>query len=172
MTQHRTSAAVIVIAVGLLSGCAQVPGAQTPADTGRPLETIASLPEGADPTPGTAGGVPPVTAVTVEQFDTTSAAERAAAAAPPTRPTSSEVALGTTIASLGNPAEPGFWAETPLVTAVRQGRLDNPATGRSVQVELRPSGGTPGSGTRVSLPALRVLEAPLTALPELRVTGL
>jgi hypothetical protein len=112
---------------------------------------------------------PPRGAVTVEQFDTTTAAERAEAAAAP--PVSKEQRLGTTIASLGNPADPGFWAETGMVTAPVAGRLEYPATGKSVQVELRPSGGTPGSGTRVSLPAMRVLEAPLTGLPELVVFG-
>jgi len=80
--------------------------------------------------------------------------------------------LGTTVASLGDPADPGLWAETPLVTAPRPGRLEDPATGASVEVELRPSGGAPGSGTRASLPALRALGVPLTGLPELRVIGL
>ncbi|MFV0333016.1 MAG: hypothetical protein ACK5JR_02945 [Tropicimonas sp.] len=113
------------------------------------------------------GGVtPPAGAVTAEQFDTTSPAERAAAAAPV-----SGERLGTTVGSLGNPAEPGFWAVTGLVEQVRPGRLDYPAGGTSVQVELRPSGGEAQSGTRVSLAAMRVLGVPLTDLPELVVSG-
>ncbi|WP_242500514.1 hypothetical protein [Tropicimonas sp. IMCC6043] len=110
--------------------------------------------------------VPVADAATPEQFDTTTAEQRAAAAA---APVISEMRLGTTIASLGDPTDPGFWAETALVDKVVMGRLEYPTEGTSVQVELRPSGGAPGSGTRVSLPAMRVLKAPLTALPELTV---
>jgi hypothetical protein len=153
----------------LLAGCAAI-DRPSPAGEAPGTAVPASLPEGADPAPGTAAGAPPETAVTVEQFDTTSAAERQAAAA--AVPQAAEQALGTTIASLGDPAQPGFWAETPLVDTVRQGRLTYAATRQSVTVELRPSGGAPGSGTRVSLPAMRVLGAPLTALAELSVTGL
>lgn len=179
MAQAR--AALLIVLLGV-AGCAQGPFAglrpvapETPADEGAPIATVAglpadALPEGADPTPGTDAAAPPPSAVTVEQFDTTSAAERVAAAEVPTG--APEEPLGTTIASLGDPSLPGFWAETPLVSEVRQGRLTYGATGKSVQVELRPSGEAAGSGTRVSLPAMRVLEAPLTALPELSVIGL
>ncbi|MEO1677412.1 MAG: hypothetical protein AAFU80_04550 [Pseudomonadota bacterium] len=163
-----------VLAPLALAGCAQLglpqlaPRSVAPADPGAPIETVANLPEGADPSPGTAASAPPPRARTVEEFDTTSAAERAAAASdvPSSAP---EEVLGTSIATLGDPTLPGFWAETPLVQAVRPGRLTDPATGNSVQVELRPAG---DAGTRVSLPALRVLEVPLTALPELTVIGL
>ncbi|MFP4328309.1 MAG: hypothetical protein ACLFQL_09895 [Paracoccaceae bacterium] len=78
-------------------------------------------------------------------------------------------ALGRTVASLGDPAEPGLWLETPLVTAQRPGRVELAGTGRSAEVELRPSGGAAGSGSRVSLDAMRALDAPLTGLPELQV---
>ena len=167
-----------MVVAALLAGCGESGPLSSLADgpAGAPIPTVAGLPEGADAAPGTVGGAPPRSAATAEEFDTTSAAERAAAAAPPPRPESgggaAERRLGTTVASLGDPAAPGFWAETPLVDAVRPGRLTDPASGRAVQVELRPSGGAPGSGTRVSLPAFRVLELPLTALPDLTVTGL
>lgn len=158
-----------------LSACGVLPFLQqTERPATAPLDTVASLPEdgaGAVPENTTVTApAPPPEARTVEQFDTTTEQERAEAAAPPPAPQSAK--LGTTIASLGDPSLPGFWAETPLVTEVQPGRLDFPSQGTSVQVELRPSGGAPGSGTRVSLPALRVLEAPLTALPELEVFGL
>jgi hypothetical protein len=175
----RIAGALLVAA--LLGGCAEIRRLSTDAASavGAPVPTVAALPTGADPAPGTAAGAPPPGAATAEEFDTTSPDERAAAAAPSPRPAGgaegpvpAERPLGTTVASLGDPAAPGFWAETPLVAAVRRGRLTDPASGRSVQVELRPSGGAPGSGTRVSLPAFRVLELPLTALPELTVTGL
>lgn len=153
----------VAIAVALLSvaGCAQIRAPFRAAPPVVPAEPAA-------PAPGTVQPPPPRSAVTVEQFDTTTPAERAAAAAPAA---AVEARLGTTIASLGDPSDPGFWAETGLVETVTEGRLEYPATGKSVKVELRPSGGAPGSGTRVSLPALRVLEAPLTDLPELVVYG-
>jgi hypothetical protein len=79
--------------------------------------------------------------------------------------------LGTTVASLGPPADAGLWVETPLVHVVMQGRVEDKATGRIVAVELRPSGGEPGSGSQISLAALQALGLPLTALPELVVYG-
>lgn len=109
---------------------------------------------------------PPTGATTADQFDTTTEAERQAAAAPPP---SAERELGRTVASLGNPANPGFWLETPLVAETTQGRVVYAATGKSVAVELRPIAGAATSGSRISLPALRLLGAPLTGLPELTV---
>lgn len=108
---------------------------------------------------------PPPTARTVEEFDTTSAADRAAAVTP--TQTGGERRLGTTIASLGSPTDPGIWFKTPLVSAVTQGRVEY--NGKSVNVELRPSGGAPGSGSQISLAAMRLIEAPLTGLPEVTV---
>lgn len=110
---------------------------------------------------------PPPAAVTVEQFDTTTAAQRQAAVDTPA-PVGEKV-LGKTIASLGSPTEPGFWLKTPLVTQESQGRVFYPATGKSVQVTLMPIEGPPTAGSRMSLPALRLLEAPLTGLPEVEV---
>ncbi|PRY25961.1 hypothetical protein CLV78_10152 [Aliiruegeria haliotis] len=169
MTFRLIAYGILVIAI---AGCAQVPrGAKGPASTGAPLSgTSQSIgpTEVAVDAPGTDSPPPPPSARTVEQFDTTTGAERQAAAA---APATGAARLGTTVASLGDPTDPGFWAETGLVSEPRQGRLEYPASGQSVQVELRPSGGAPGSGTRVSLPALRVLEAPLTGLPELVVFG-
>lgn len=107
---------------------------------------------------------PPANAVTVDQFDTTSAEERAAATVPVA---AVNVALGVTIASLGPPTDPGIWLKTPLVDAVMQGRVTY--NGASVNLELRPSGGAVGSGSQISLAAMRLIEAPLTSLPELTV---
>jgi hypothetical protein len=103
--------------------------------------------------------------VTVEQFDTTSQEERAAAvvASAP----AGDQALGTTIATLGSPAEPGIWLKTPLVTALTAGRIDY--QGKTINIELRPSGGVAGSGSQISLAAMRLIEAPLTSLAELEV---
>jgi hypothetical protein len=55
------------------------------------------------------------------------------------------------------------------VTELAMGRVEYPANGKSVNAELRPSGGEAGSGSQLSLPAMRLLEAPLTGLPEVIV---
>lgn len=135
---------VVPLVVLAFSACA--PAIQSE-DTPKP-ESIAAAPP------------PPVNARTVDDFDTTSEAQRAAASAPATGGRS----LGITVASLGDPAKPGFWIETPLVEADGAGRLVYPANGNSVEVELRP-----GLSSRVSLAALRVLAAPLAELSEIEV---
>ena len=114
---------------------------------------------------GDARKAPPKNATTAEGFDTTTANERAAAAAIVV----SGKQLGKTIASLGSPSEPGFWAKTTLVAAQTAGRLVDPATGKSVQVTLIPIEGPKTAGSRVSLAAMRVLGVSLTGLPKLEV---
>lgn len=121
---------------------------------------IAALPAAARPVPQNAR--------TVEQFDTTTASERAAAE---TAVTSSNPLIGRTIASLGDPAAGGFWLETPLVSAVQIGSVKEVASGNTVSVELRPISGAESAGSRISLAAMRVLEVSLTDLPELDVYG-
>lgn len=108
---------------------------------------------------------PPPDARTVEQFDTTTAEDRAAATAG--APASGARRLGTTIATLGAPTEPGIWLKTPLVGETTMGRVVY--NGASVAVELRPSGGVAGSGSQISLAAMRLIGAPLTGLPEIAV---
>jgi len=122
----------------------------------------------ATPTPKTKDSIAVGTgpAKTAEAMDTTSSAERKAAAAAST-PAKAE--LGRTVASLGDPSQTGFWLMTPLVTAKTKGRVEDPSTGKTAEVELRPSGGAKGSGSQISLAAMRLLEVPLTALPELVV---
>lgn len=108
---------------------------------------------------------PPVNATTAEQFDTTSQEERDAAVV--TAQPAENAPLGTTIASLGSPADPGIWLKTPLVTALSPGQVAY--QGKTINIELRPSGGAAGSGSQISLAAMRLIEAPLTSLPELTV---
>ena len=103
-----------------------------------------------------------------EDFDTTTAQERAIAVAGAAEE-AAERPLGRTVASLGDATAPGLWLETPLVDAAAPGRLSLAAAGTSVLVELRPSGGAAGSGSRASLAALRLLEAPLAGLTEIEV---
>lgn len=76
--------------------------------------------------------------------------------------------LGTTVASLGDPTRPGLWLETPLVSAEAPGRLEA-ENGSSVAVTLMPSGGAPGSGSRISIMAMQALGLGLTDLPTLTV---
>lgn len=110
---------------------------------------------------------PPANARSVDDFDTTTQEEREAAASAPEE--AGERALGSTVASLGDPARPGFWLETPLVTSSTQGRVEFPDTGKSAQVELLPIDGSATAGSRISLAAMRLLDAPLTSLPTLLV---
>ena len=151
---------LILGAAALVGGCAR--------DRGPSDADLAPLPGQIRPMPRPgAAALPGAGAVTAEQFDTTTAEERAAAAAGGP----SGALLGRTVATLGNPADPGFWLETPLVDAPRQGRAVAVSSGRSVQLELRPTGGAAGSGSRISLPALRLLDVGLTGLHELDVFG-
>lgn len=147
-----TQFGISFVGVFLVSACVVPPPVNAP-DEGAMI---------AVETPELAAPPPPETARTVEQFDTTTEEQRVAAAAG----TPGGDLLGTTVASLGDPSRAGFWIETPLVSARGTGRLVYPATGKSADVELIP---IEGGGSRVSLAAWRLLEAPLTDLPVLEV---
>lgn len=110
--------------------------------------------------------VPEAGAITVEALDTTSEAERAAVSVE-SPPVAGEQSLGTVVASLGSPTEPGFWLKTPLVKTRMTGRVLYSANGKSVLVDLIPVEGA--GATQISLPAMRLLEAPLGVLIELQV---
>ncbi len=114
---------------------------------------------------------PPASARTVEQFDTTSKADKAAAedAAKDAAASGEGRALGLTIVSLGDPTQPGLWIKTPLVKEPVKGRVVYPKNGKAVELDLIPLDGPKTAGSRMSLAALRVLEAPLTDLPEVQV---
>ncbi len=148
---------ILLVAASSLWACTPVP--KTP-DVA-PLPTAEARPA---PRPAVK---PPKSARTAEDFDTTSREERVAATRAPQKNGAQK--LGTTIASLGDPTDPGFWAKTPLVKAPTRGRLEDPASGKSVLVELRPLDAASGAGSQVSLPAMRALGVSLTGLPELAV---
>lgn len=116
--------------------------------------------------PETTAPPPPPTAKTAEALDTTTPAQRAAAAAPAEAPSK---VLGKTVASLGSPTEPGLWLKTPLVSSEQQGRVTNPSNGKSSLVTLIPIDGPETAGSRMSLAALRLIEASLTELTEVEV---
>jgi len=141
----------LVLAV---AGCAQL-------GIGPKTDAPASM-----PAPGRIAPAPKPTANSAAAFDTTTAAQRAEAAQ---KPATGEAKLGVTIASLGDPTDPGFWMRTGLVSVESKGRIENPKTGKSAKVTLIPTGKPAGAGSEVSLPALRLLEVPLTELPELTV---
>lgn len=150
---------------GTFSNGAGLP-ANSPRETAMPDDPNAR-PEPRPDTALTSVAKPVQSAHTVEQFDTTTTAQRADAIA--AAPASGERKLGATVGSLGDPTEPGFWLKTPLVSKAVKGRVEYPANGKSVAVNLIPIDGPKTAGSRVSLAALRLMEAPLTGLPELVV---
>jgi len=163
-----------VLAACALTACTtpslRLPGAEGAVAEVDPEEIAAVIEEPAETLDPTPPPPPPPSATTEAEFDTTTEEDRAAAlVAPEPEDEDGEVALGTTIASLGDPTDPGIWLKTPLVDTLTMGRVEYPEAGRSINIELRPSGGEPGSGSQISLPAMRLLEAPLTGLPELEV---
>ena len=76
--------------------------------------------------------------------------------------------LGHTIASLGNPAETGFWLKTPLVDRITRGSVIHENSGASVNLILLPLESS-GTGSQMSLSAMRALGLALTDLPKLTV---
>lgn len=83
-------------------------------------------------------------------------------------PSAASGPLGTTIASLGSPAETGLWLKTPLVAQTGPGRVQA-ASGASVNVTLIPIDGANTAGSRMSLQAMQALGLPLTDLAEVSV---
>lgn len=148
-----------------LAACTDPAWQLTPVSSAVPASAAAAPPpETLDPTPPPP---PPPAARTVEEFDTTSAEDRAAAVT--VVADAVERSLGTTNVSLGPPAEPGIWLKTGLVSVLTPGRVEYLANGKSVNLELRPSGGNASSGSQISLAAMRLLDIPLTALADVRV---
>lgn len=147
----------------LVSGCAGVkwPSLSRPdAQNGTPAKATETDVQGQGVAPV------PTAARTVEQFDTTTEEQRTAASG---SGASGGQDLGLTITSLGAPGEPGFWLKTPLVSAPAKGRVVYAETGKSAQVDLIPIDGPKTAGSRMSLSAMRLIGAPFTGLPEIRV---
>ncbi len=163
MKQVITISAALV----LLAGCA---GQDWPAASHRktpPSDSEAAEGAQGETAPAPEIAAPPPTARTVEEFDTTTKAQKTKAVA--NAAAGGGVDLGATIVSLGAPGEPGFWLKTPLVSAPAKGRVSYPVNGKSVEVDLIPIDGPRTAGSRISLAAMRLLGAPLTGLPEMRV---
>ncbi|SFS06419.1 D-galactarate dehydratase [Yoonia litorea] len=149
-----------LLPIALVAGCSSTAIEDLFATPEPVVETpVATL----DPTPPPP---PAETARTVDEFDTTTAADREAAV---TLASAVDASLGTTLATLGSPTEPGIWLKTPLVSALQSGRVTY--QGNTINVELRPSGGVSGSGSQISLAAMRLLNAPLTEIIEVSVAA-
>ena len=166
MTRTRTLAALYLSALTLSAcgvtggGIVSRPQAQAEAQKAQAAPaTMVSAPAGRPPARGLQTG-----GSTAAQLDKTSAAEKAAAAAP----ASGGGKLGTTVASLGDATQSGFWIKTPLVSAPGKGRIVNPANGKSANVDLQPLGGG-ASGSQISLAAMQALGIALTDLPSIEV---
>ncbi|WP_246448760.1 hypothetical protein [Paracoccus amoyensis] len=169
--RNLTTGLTLTAFAAVLSAC--TPGATT--SSSRPASQ--SAPAEAPKTDLTPAQVAAATAITrapapraaaratASQLDTTTAEQRAAAAKPSE---AAESKLGTTVASLGNPSEGGFWIKTPLVKERGIGRIVNPANGKSAKVDLIPLEGA-GTGSQVSLPAMQLLGISLTDLPTIEV---
>lgn len=161
MTQNalKTPLVSLSLAALLLAGCAELglnppsaPKARAPAPAAAPAPTTR----------------PPLTGAprTVDELDSATEEERQAAVAPSPAAAGS---IGTTVASLGDPARSGFWMETPLVSVPTKGSVLYRPTGRRLNVDLIPIDGPPSGGSRLSLSAMRMLDAPLTGLPQVDV---
>ena len=159
---------LILPALAALTACAQVQP-PPPRVTVAPAPVPAPVPVEPAPQVTTTPLAPSPTARTAEEFDTTTDEERAAAIAAAEAAPPASGPLGSTVASLGDPARPGLWIETPLVGASAKGRVTNSANGKSVEVDLIPISGPKSAGSRLSLAAMRSIEAPLTELPTVEV---
>lgn len=149
---------MMFLAALTLSGCGSVPAIFAPKADAPVQEVTEPAPEGTEPAP----------------LDSDAPAEGAAAgadetspAAPPARPKAAPGLPGRTVAALGDPAQPGMWMETPLITREQPGIVAYGAA--TARVTLIPSGGAATSGSRLSLAAMRALGAPLTDLVDLEV---
>lgn len=112
------------------------------------------------------GPLGPAAAAAPAALDRSTSAQRQAALAA-TAPSQAGHRLGESVASLGDPARPGFWLRTPLVKAPRKGRVA--LGGKSLKVDLLPGSGPATGGSQMSLAAYRALGLNLTALPKITV---
>ncbi|MFT6674619.1 MAG: hypothetical protein ACJAVM_000802 [Sulfitobacter sp.] len=150
-----------------LSGCgALMPRLGLPGPQGDPAAPASPEAEQVALAPDTRAPPPPADAKTAAALDTTTPAQRASAARPAT---ASSRDLGRTVVSLGSPTEPGLWLKTPLVRAQFQGRVTDPASGKSSRVTVIPIDGPATGGSRMSLAAMRLIGLSLTDLTEVAV---
>ena len=75
--------------------------------------------------------------------------------------------LGTSVATLGDPARPGLWVQTPRAGADTRGRVR--ATGDGTAIEVTVIAAPGAGGSRLSLGAMRALGADPAGLVEIEV---
>lgn len=154
-----------------LAACDEMPAFLQPAAAPAPAEAPA---EAAPPPPPdeiaevVSAPPPPPAANTVAALDTTTEAQKEAARE--AAEASDGALLGTTIAALGDPTEPGLWLRTPLVTEAQAGKIET-AAGVSALVQLVPLDAPVGAGSQMSIGAFQALGLTLTDLPTLSVYG-
>lgn len=156
-----------LFALSLLSACAQEGGPlggvfsqSEPAPVEAPAETTEQPVEAVVETVEIGEG-----GATAEALDTTTEAEKAAVT---NVSVPASGLLGETVATLGDPAQPGFWLKTPLVKTERVGRIEREG-GAVAQVTLIPLEGEATSGSQISLSAMRALDIGLTDFATLKV---
>lgn len=164
----------IVGGLSILSGCTDLEQALGVPQTVATSSSEVSVETGVDTAPMTAISPPKVIKNTgspkkPEALDVATAEERKDAIT--IEPVSSEKKLGIAIASLGNPAETGFWVKSDLVSKPTKGRITDLATGTQVNVDLFPAESAQ-SGTQLSLSAMRALGVSLIDLPEVQLVQL
>jgi len=149
-----TAALTLALATLALSACDMATAPTTPRPAPAPAPTPAAADADALQAPGQS----------VAALDTTTAAEKAAAAAP----AQGGGKLGSSVASLGDATEGGFWVKSPLVKTAGKGRVTNTETGKSANVDLKPLSGS-GTGSQLSLAAMQALGAGMTDLPLIEI---
>jgi len=82
---------------------------------------------------------------------------------PPPKPEVKPTSFGTTVATLGDPTQPGIWIKTPLISKRQKGRIVA-ANGKEVVADFIPLDGPATAGSRMSLPAMQALGLALTDL--------
>ena len=114
---------------------------------------------------------PPLEETVLEDAAEVSTDEQIAAASTPNPtlppPVGAGSVLGTTVVSLGDPAQGGMWLKTPLVTVEQPGQVRY--RGVVVAVTLQPLDVEIGAGSQISVRAMQALGASLSELVEVTV---
>ncbi len=165
--KHHILSAALIVTLSACGGQFSNPFEGLDAQPEPPFDEPLSDIDAADPPAATEPSVVEVGAggQSAASLDKTTEAEKEAATAAP----AGGSVLGTTIASLGDPTEQGFWLRTPLVDTETQGSVET-AGGAVVQVKLIPIDGPASAGSRISLAAMRALDLGLTDLATLTVS--
>ncbi|MFV1440509.1 MULTISPECIES: hypothetical protein [unclassified Phaeobacter] len=147
---------LILSSVVLLGACGQLQWNSSVLGGGRPSGPVG------DPVSDTAATVPPAPGVEQTPLDAANGSVAPVGAA------AGYTGRASTVASLGDPSQPGLWMDTPLVDSAQVARVRSPR-GTEVTLTLRPIGGDTGAGSRLSIDAMRALGLPLTELVEVEV---